>query len=647
MKQTYYSILFFVLVPFFLAAQPTLEIWEIQGDGEASPYENEIVISENNVVTAVGDDFFYMQTPTNRSDGNENTSDGILVYYNSTSLLEVGDVVSVEGYVEESFDLTIFDSDWITVTIESHNANLPEPVLLNENFPSESAFIMRDLEKVEGMYVEISPAVTTAATNEYDETMIKAGSTRSFREPGIEYPAPTGLPEWDGNPEIFEFDPDGLGLDDQEELAAGMVIYAKGVIHYAYGEYQLLPTEYEIFGSPALRSVDEPMATEATVGSLNCYVFSNTSSGYADRLTKFAKYIVNLMKSPDILAVQEVRSLEVLQNLADKIKFLYPDLTYTPYLVSSGQNGGFVIEVGYLVKNTVTDVTITQLGANEIFSQGGKLHYRPPLLLEGNFNTTSTIPIKVLNLHLKSLGGVTTSTEVRQRRHEQAISVANMVQDMADDNLIVLGDLNAYQFSDGYVDVVNQIAGTSSLGASFPVLNIVNSPLIHQMSTLPFEEQYSYVYQGNAQLLDHCLTTELTDMTATKVQFVRANADNHENLADDDSNPWRVSDHDGFVLYLELGSPVSTDNPFEDFSFQVKYENPFQGTSPIILELEEDNEIRLELIQSNGQVVFQKDLGQLPTGQHHLNLPSTFPGGIYFLKINGRRKSFVGKMILR
>ena len=241
MKKNYSTFLFFLL-PFLLTAQiPNLEIWEIQGDGQSSPYNNDFVITEQNIVTAIGDDFFFMQTPTNRSDQNEDTSDGIRVNYNNTITLEIGDIVNVEGYISELFGLTNFESNGVIVTIESNNAVLPAPILLNTDFPSESAIALRDLEKVEGMYVEINPAITTAPTNQFNETTIKAGNIRSFREPGIVYPAPVGLPEWDGNPEVFEFEPNGLGLDDQEELSAGMIINAKGVISYAFGEYQILP----------------------------------------------------------------------------------------------------------------------------------------------------------------------------------------------------------------------------------------------------------------------------------------------------------------------------------------------------------------------------------------------------------------------
>ena len=192
---------------------------------------------------------------------------------------------------------------------------------------------------------------------------------------------------------------------------------------------------------------------------------------------------------------------------------------------------------------------------------------------------------------------------------------------------------------------MNQIAGTPSLGASYPVLNIVNTPLTNQMLTLPLEEQYSFIFRGNSQILDHCLTTDLDGVIDSKLQFVRANADNHENFEFDTSNPLRVSDHDGFVFFMDLGAPVSSEDIFANLSFKINYENPFQDNSSIILDLEEANEIQIELTKSNGQIIFQKNIGQLPQGQHTLNLPTNIPNGFYFLKINGKRKIFVGKMM--
>ncbi len=60
--------------------QGPYEIFEIQGSGAASPLNNVLVFTTTNVVTALGTDGFYIQTPEGLSDNNIDTSDGILVF---------------------------------------------------------------------------------------------------------------------------------------------------------------------------------------------------------------------------------------------------------------------------------------------------------------------------------------------------------------------------------------------------------------------------------------------------------------------------------------------------------------------------------------------------------------------------------------
>ncbi len=627
------------------AQTPELEIWEIQGDQIFSPYLNQTVQTNQNVVTAVGNDFFFIQTPDYRADTNLSTSNGIKIITNNTPTVQEGNLVSITGTVREFFQRTQIDeADGLTITIDSTNVALPTPVLLTENYPSETSGSYPDLEKVEGMLVQFSQATTTASTNQFGETPIKIGAKRSFREPGILAPAPNGLPEWDGNPEILDFDPDEFGLPNQNNLSARLNIAATGVIDYAFEDYILRATDYEITGQPPFQGVDAPLNTQATIGSINCLVFSNLESEYNIRRQKLANYIVDLMKAPDIVAVQEVRSLFVLQDLANHIQSMHPNIIYTPYLISSGSSGSFIIEVGYLVKNTVSDVQVTQLGANENLSVGGSLHYRPPLLLEGNFNTTPPKPIKVLNLHLKSLGGSSSTKWIR--RHEQAISVAQMVEARINENLVVVGDFNAFQFSDGRVDIVNQIAGTPSLGAEYPVQNIVSIPLTNQSLTVPEEEQYSFVFQNNAQILDHCLTTDLQGLTVDKLQYVRANSDFSDDYFTTNSPNYYTSDHDGFVLFLDLGTEFSVNNSeVLENVFDVKYPNPFSQNQNISFELQQSDDIKFTLTNLEGKIVFGKNIGQLPKGKHFLTIPLQFPTGTYFLNIKGEKNNFTGKLI--
>ncbi len=624
------------------AQNPTLEIWEIQGETLFTPYLNQIVETNENIVTQVGDDYFFVQTPTYRSDNNPSTSDGIIIVTNNTPSVEVGNMVSISGTVREKFQRTQMDeADGMSITIDSTSVTLPEPFLLTENFPSPNNVDIPDMEKVEGMLVTFDQAISNSPTNQYGETSVKIGTTRAFREPGIFTPAPSGLPEFDGNPEVFEVKI-ADGLPDQDQQWARVNVSGTGVVDYAFDDYIVRMTDFQFSGNAPLIPVDEPTSTQATIGCVNFYVLSNLENEYTTRRQKVAAYIVDLMNAPDIVAVQEVRSLAVLQDLSNLIKENNPDIIYTPHLISNGTSGGFVINVGYLVKNTVSNIQITQLGADEQFSQGGDLHYRPPLLLEGNFNSSPPLPVSVLNLHLKSLNNIS-QTSTKLRRHEQAISVAQMVEERIDENLIVVGDFNAFQFSDGIVDVVNQIAGTPSLGAEYPVQNIVSSPLINQSLTLPVEEQYSYIFQNNAQILDHCLTNNLQGLMVDKMQYVRGNADFSEDFENQISPNYRTSDHDGFVLFMDMGSEFTTSvNTVLENTFSVEFPNPFSQNDQVILNLDNSETIQLSLINFDGKIIFEKHLGKLPQGKNFITLsqlPLQIPNGTYFLNIKGDRNN--------
>lgn len=648
MKNLIFLIFTNLLIFSKLSAQtPNVEIWEIQGEQIFSPYLNQTVQTNQNVVTAVGDDFFFIQTPDYRADANISTSNGIKILTNSTPTVQKGNLVSITGIVREFLQRTqMNESDGLTISIDSISVALPSPLMLTENFPSETSGNFPDLEKVEGMLVQFTQATTTASTNQYGETPIKIGSKRSFREPGILAPAPNGLPEWDGNPEILDFDPNGLGLPNQTNLSARLNIAATGIIDYAFEDYILLASDYEITGQPPFQGVDEPLTTQATIGSINLFVLSNLENEYPIRRQKVANYIVELMQAPDIVAVQEVRSLFVLQDLADLIEANHPNIIYTPYLISNGQSGSFIINVGYLVKNTVSDIQVTALGANENLSSGGSLHYRPPLLLEGNFNTSTSTPISVLNLHLKSLGGSSSTKWIR--RHEQGISVANMVEERINQNLVVVGDFNAFQFSDGIVDVVNQIAGTPSLGAEYSVQDIVSIPLTNQSLTVPEEEQYSYVFEGNAQILDHCLTTDFQGLTVNKFQYIRANSDLPSNYFSTNTPNYRTSDHDGFVLFLDLESELSVnDKNISKNTFKVKYPNPFSSNQNILFELQQSDYVNITISNLEGKTVFEKHLGQLTKGQYSITIPLQISSGTYFLNLIGEKNNFVGKIIIQ
>jgi hypothetical protein len=146
---------------------------------------------------------------------------------------------------------------------------------------------------------------------------------------------------------------------------------------------------------------------------------------------------------------------------------------------------------------------------------------------------------------------------VRAKRGAQAKFVAQLVQQhqSAGEEVVVLGDFNAFEFSDGYVDVMGTIRGLPAASNEVVVANadFVDPNLINLVETLPAADRYSYVFDGNAQALDHILVSPGLQPRVTQFLYVRNNADFPESYRNDVNSPRRISDHDPAMVYLALG----------------------------------------------------------------------------------------------
>jgi len=576
------------------------EIYEIQGSGASSPLEGNLVLSEDNIVTAVGPNGFFIQTPDSRDDADVNTSNGVYVFTGSAPTVAVGDQVDVSGNIIEFFGFTEF-AFGSSVNVDSSGNALPAVTVFDDTVPSPDPTAPScsiEFECYEGMLVQITGGSVTGPNQRFGganpdliaEVNITAANSRTFREPGIEFPGLAGYPEWDGNPEVFELDPDKLGLPNQI-IPAGSSFDATGAIGFEFGGYELWPSELTVTPAPLPVAVRSREVAEMTVGALNLFrlyddiddpevprIDPNTgieyeppsndtviaTDEYLRRLTKFSGYIRTVMLAPDILAVSEVESLKVLQDLADQIKADDAALDYTPYLEEGNDVGG--IDVGFLVLDTVEVDEVTQLGRWEILQVPGYddslLNDRPPLLLEGRqVADGSDFPIAVIAIHSRSLGGIDgdEADRVQAKRLAQAQFVAQQAQDLQtanpDINLVVAGDFNAFEFSDSYVDVTGQMKGEI-----VPADNVLFGPdlvdpnLLDQVLMIDPGERYSFIFRGNAQVLDHALTSTGLDELVRDFQFGRGNADAAVDLINDDTTVLRSSDHDGLVLFLAKDS---------------------------------------------------------------------------------------------
>jgi hypothetical protein len=348
-------------------------------------------------------------------------------------------------------------------------------------------------------------------------------------------------------------DPDKLGLASGP-IYAGSTFSATGVIGYEYGGYELWPVELNVAHVPLPVPVRGRLPGETTVGSLNLFRLCDAGDDCPVRLAKFSMYVRDVLLSPDILAVQEAFDIGVLQALADQIATDDPGVQYTPYLIEGNDTGG--IDVGFLVRDSILVDAVIQMGASEVFSYDASLlHDRPPLLLEGRYTGNGLgFPLAVMVVHNRSLNGIDTE-RVQLKRLAQAESIAAMVQAYQTANpkvpLSVVGDFNAFEFTDGYVDAVGHIKGSFNPAESLQSgQDLVSPNLVNQVDLLPQGARYSFVYQGSAQALDHALTNDAASYWVRGMQFGRGNADAAHLQLDHPDSAHRSSDHDGFVLYL-------------------------------------------------------------------------------------------------
>lgn len=602
--------------------RPAIRIHDIQGSGTISPFVGQSVTTTG-IVTGLKSNGFFIQEPDATIDADPNTSEGIFVFTGSAppAAAVVGNLMQVVATVTEfipnadpqSPSLTELTTP--TVSLTSSGNPLPAPIVLSSSFPN-SAGVFDQLERIEGMRASVPSLTVVSPTqgtvNEPNATStsngvffgVVTGVARPFREPGVRQPdiVPSGtippIPRFDSNPELIRIDSDGQTGAAAIDVSVGATLTnLVGPLDYSSRYYTILPDPSSppvVSGGFTITPLATPLANQYTISSQNLQRFYDTvdDPGIADpvltvaafnnRLNKASLAIRNALGTPDILGVEEMENLTTLQTLATKINndavaASQPNPMYQAYLVEGNDVGG--IDVGFLVKSSrVSVIDVTQFGLTTTYinpnnGQPELLNDRPPLVLRATI-TSGGLPqnVTVIVNHLRSLSGLDNPVDgnrVRTKRQKQAEFLANLVQSrqMADaaEKIVLVGDFNAFEFNDGYVNVVNTI-----LGIAFPDnetvvsgdgADLVNPDLTNLGSTLPANQRYSYSFDGNAQELDHILITGnlLANFNSLAVGHFDANlpetARNNANLPD------RISDHDGLVAYFTAPAATPTPSP--------------------------------------------------------------------------------------
>lgn len=477
--------------PFVNCATPPetlrLTISEIQGPDAESPYLDRRVITSG-IVTFRRTNGFYIQS----AQADPNASSGILVFTQTAppAAAQLGALVEVEGDIIEfrpagdpqSPPLTELVNP--TVSLRAQGQTLPAPVPLVPD---------TDLERYEGMLVRTSLNIVAPLSGSVAWATLDA--PRPFRR--------SDESRW----------PNLLRLITNASVSAGTSLANVS------GPLDFGSRTYTIYANPiseAIRIPEAPPAParadyEYTVATLNLFRLFDEPA-LANRLPRLRQYVQVQLGLPDVIVVQEVDKLSTLERAADAIGSDYMAFT-APSNDPSGITSGFLARASRVAVDSVA-----QLAKDQEYAPGAITHDRPPILLRASI---AGQPVAVMGVHMRSRINLE-DPRVQAKRAAQFASVAEELSQLpANIPVVVAGDWNSF---------ANEInfRGFTNL-----------------TTTLSSAENYSYVFDGQTQTLDHILINQRNLLS--RVHFGRGNADFPAAT--------RLSDHDGVVAYL-LTRPV-------------------------------------------------------------------------------------------
>jgi predicted extracellular nuclease len=466
----------------------------------------------------------------------------------------VGDRVRVSGTVEEFRpggeggvnNLTITEILSPTVQVITSGNALPVPVMIGAGGRVPPNKVIEDdavgsvetsgsfdadtdgidfYESLEGMRVQINNAVAVGPPSNFGEIPVVGdlgahATTRTMRG-GIVIAAD-------------DFNPERVVLDDAltplpEVNVGDKFARVEGVLDYSFGNFKLLPTApvTTFTGGLIPETMAAPAPEQLSVASFN--VENLDPQDTPDKFRRLAEQIVHNLKSPDILGLMEVQD----NNGAVNDGVVDANVTFNRLISAIPAAGG----PGYQFTSTTTVVGGAQGPA--LSASPGRLDPLNPAFtrsrkpLAGEFLFDGHTLFIIAN-HFNSKGGdqplfghhQPPARPSETQRRQQAQVVSDFVQAiLARDpnaNVVVLGDLNDFEFSD--------------------TLGILKSAgLTDIVETLPPEERYTYVFEGNSQVLDHILTSpNLVQNATVEYDVVHVNTEFAEQVSDHDPEVARI-----------------------------------------------------------------------------------------------------------
>ncbi|MET9985801.1 endonuclease/exonuclease/phosphatase family protein [Streptomyces rochei] len=572
------------------AQADSVRVHDIQGSTRLSPYAGRQVTDVAGIVTGVrgygSSRGFWIQDP--RPDADPATSEGVFVFTGSTPKgVAVGDAVTVSGTVSEyvpggtsSGNQSLTEITRPTFTVVSSGNEIPAATTISARSvprayapegdaeadgsvnglplrPSEYALDF--YESLEGMNVRVADARVVGASDPYTELWVTVKPWENAnRRGGTVYGSydsqNTGRLQIQslGKPADF---PDANVGDTLAGTTAGPLDYNQ------YGGYTMVASEIGTLESGGLEreSTRRQSDRELAVATYNVENLDPSDDTFAAH----AEAIVRNLASPDIVSLEEIQDDNgttddgtvtagaTVGKLIDAIVAAGgPRYDWRGIDPVDGQDGGqpggnirqaFLFNperVSFTDRGAGDATTATQVtkvrGKAALTHSPGRVapadaaweDSRKPLAGEFVFRGRTVV---VIANHFNSKGGDQGLTAQYQppsrssetQRHAQARVLNTFVKDILatqkNADVVALGDINDFEFS----------TTTRILEDDDALWSAVKS--------LPRSERYSYVYQGNSQVLDQILVSPSIRWGGRlSYDSVHVNAEFHDQISDHD-----------------------------------------------------------------------------------------------------------------
>ncbi|MFD5189804.1 endonuclease/exonuclease/phosphatase family protein [Streptomyces sp. NPDC058357] len=546
------------------AVDGQVRIHDIQGSTRTSPLVGRQVGEVAGIVTGVrtyGSKGFWFQDP--HPDADPATSEGIFVYTGSAPTVAVGDAVTVSGTVTEyvpgglgSGNQSLTQISKPAVAVVSSGNALPAPVRITErSVPSRyspagdpaadgsvnalplrpSRYALDYYESVEGMNVSVGTSRVVGATDAHAELWVTVKPRENdARRGGTVYGSYDA--QNTGRIQIQSLVPLAEQPFPKADVGDVLTGTTEGPLDFnQYGGYTLTA---RTMGTVAAKGLRREVTRKQRGGELAVATYNVENLDPTDPQEKFdalAAAVVDNLASPDIVALEEIQD----NNGAKSDGTVAADLTvkkFTDAIVAAGgpayewrsidpedkkdggEPGGNIRQVFLFNPERVSftdraggDATtatgvVRERGRAALTYSPGRIDpantawkdSRKPLVGEFRFRGR---PVFVVANHFASKGGdesivsehqpPTRSSEVQRHAQGQAVNtfVKKLLSVQKNADVLVVGDINDFEFS-------GTAKALTADGVLYPAIK-----------SLPRSERYTYVYQGNSQVLDQILTS--------------------------------------------------------------------------------------------------------------------------------------------